>query len=175
MSRKLLLYIAMSLDGYIAKADGNLDFLSKVESSDNEDYGYSNILNRIDTVIWGRKTFDKVLTFGGELPHQNKKVFVISKSRTGTHGHAVYRNDVVQLVQELKKVDGKDIYCDGGGEIVFELLRHKAIDQVIISVIPYLLGDGVPLFKNGRPEQDMKLLQCVSYPSGLVQLWYECK
>jgi dihydrofolate reductase len=174
MSRKLLLYIAMSLDGYIAKADGNLDFLSKVETTD-EDYGYSNILNRTDTIIWGRKTFDKVLTFGSELPHQDKKVFVISKSRTGTHGHAVYRNDVVQLVQELKQDNGKDIYCDGGGEIVFELLRHKMIDQVIISIIPYLLGVGVPLFITGRPEQDLKLRHTVSYPSGLVQLWYDCE
>src|SRR5688572_26562754 len=139
MSRKVLLYIAMSLDGYIAKSDGNLDFLSKVETADHEDYGYGNILDSIDTVIWGRKTFDKVLTFEGELPHQNKKVFVISKTRTGAHGHAVYRNDVVELVQELKQNSGKHIYCDGGGEIVFELLRHKMFDQVIISVIPYLL------------------------------------
>lgn len=166
-----MLYIAMSVDGYIAKHDGNLDFLAKVENPD-EDYGYSNILHQIDTVIWGRKTFDKVLTFGNELPYQDKNVFVISKSRSGTHGHAVYRNDVVELIRELKMKEGLDIYCDGGGEIVFELLRHKMLDRIIISVIPYLLGDGVRLFKDGRPEQDLKLTQTVSFPSGLVQLHY---
>lgn len=172
MSRKVILYIAMSLDGYIAKPDGSLEFLSKVEVPD-EDYGYSDLVNNIDTVIWGRKTFDKVLTFGKELPYQDKNVFVISKTRSGNHGHAVYRNDVVDLIHELKKKEGKDIYCDGGGEVVFELSKHHLIDMIVVSVIPHLLGDGVRLFKNSRPEQNLKFRNCVTYPSGLVQLWYD--
>jgi dihydrofolate reductase len=174
MSRKVILYIAMSLDGYIAKHDGNLDFLAKVEMTD-EDYGYSDLVNNIDTVIWGRKTFDKVLTFGNELPYKDKSVYVISKSKSGNHGHAVYRNDAVELLRELRNKEGKDIYCDGGGEVVFELLKHHLIDTIVISVIPHLLGDGVRLFKDGRPEQNLKFKHCVSYPSGLVQVWYDVK
>ncbi len=72
MSRKLVLYIAMSLDGYIAKKDDSLDFLSMVETP-NEDYGYAEFTNTIDTVIWGRKTFDKVKSFGARYPSCRQK------------------------------------------------------------------------------------------------------
>ncbi|UZR96944.1 dihydrofolate reductase family protein [Chondrinema litorale] len=172
MDRKLILYIAMSLDGYIAKKDSNIDFLSMVEVP-NEDYGYHAFQYQVDTVIWGRKTFDKVLSFGIDIPHKDKNVYVISKSQTGTKEHVVYHNNVVELIKKLKTKEGKDIYCDGGGEIVFELLKNSLIDRLIISVIPHLLGNGIPLFKDGRPEQNIKYKQSISYPSGLVQLWYD--
>ena len=171
MSRQLILYIAMSLDGYIAKEDGNLDFLSVVETP-GEDFGHTDFLQGIDTVIWGRKTFDKVLSFGIGVPYKNKKVYVISKERTGNHEHAVYYNNVASLVQDLKKKKGKNIYCDGGAEIVFELLQQRLFDRLIISVIPHLLGSGVRLFKEGFEEQALQLKRSIAYPSGLVQLWY---
>jgi dihydrofolate reductase len=172
MNRKLVLYIAMSLDGYIAKHDGNIDFLSIVEKP-NEDYGYSEFLQSIDTVIWGRKTLDKVLTFGMGVPHSDKKVYVISKSREGFVEHAEYKADVVGLVKELKQKEGKNIYCDGGAEIVFELMKHKMFDRIIVSVIPHLLGDGVKLFKNQEIETNLEFKKSISFPSGLVQLWYD--
>lgn len=172
MERKLILYIAMSLDGYIAKEDGNIDFLSVVDTP-GEDFGYAEFLKDIDTVIWGRKTFDKVLSLDADYLHRDKNVFVISRTRTGRHEHVVYHNDVVQLISELRQTEGKDIYCDGGAEIVFELLKHKLIDRLIISIIPYLLGDGIRLFKSGFPEQGLKLKMSIPYSSGLVQLWYD--
>jgi dihydrofolate reductase len=171
-NRKVILYIAMSLDGYIAKTDGNIDFLSSVESP-GEDYGYADFTSTIDTVIWGRKTYEKVLSFGVEIPHQDKSVYVISKSKTGEEGHIVFKNDVVKLLKDLQNKAGKDIYCDGGGEIVNEILKHSLFDRIIISVIPHLLGEGISLFKGGRPEQNMKLKKSIIYPSGLVQLWYD--
>lgn len=174
MNRKTILYIAMSLDGFIAKNDDNIDFLSLVETP-NEDFGYSDLLNKIDTVIWGRKTFDKVLSFGNGVPHKDKAVYVISRSRTGKEGHATYKNDVVALIRELQSEPGKDIYCDGGGEIVFELLKHEMFDRIVISVIPHLLGEGIRLFKDGTPEQSLKFKRSITYPSGLVQLWYDVK
>jgi len=172
MNRKLILYIAMSLDGYIAKEDDNIDFLSIVETPD-EDYGYSDILKRVDTVIWGRKTFDKVLSFGEGVPHKDKKVYVISKSKTGNESHAEYCGDVVQLIKSLKNQTGKDIYCDGGGEIVYELLKNRLFDRLIISIIPHLVGSGIRLFKDGNIEQELKFKQSTSYSSGLVQVWYD--
>jgi dihydrofolate reductase len=174
MSRKLILYIAMSLDGYIAKHDGNIDFLSIVERP-KEDYGYSDFLESIDTVIWGRKTLDKVLSFGIGVPHKDKKVFIISNSRQGFIEHAEYKSDLVGLVKELKEQEGKDIYCDGGAEIVFELMKHKLFDRIIVSVIPHLLGDGIKLFKNQEIETDLEFKKSISFPSGLVQLWYNVK
>lgn len=162
----------MSLDGHIAKKDDNIDFLSVVEIP-GEDYGYSDFLKSIDTIIWGRKTFDKVLSFGNGVPHKDKKVFVMSKTKKGTHEHTEYSDNVTDLVKSLKQKEGKDIYCDGGAEIVCELLSSQLFEQIIISVIPHLLGDGIPLFKNKNIEQRLQLKRSISYPSGLVQLWYE--
>ena len=174
MNRKLILYIAMSLDGYIAKRDDNIDFLSIVETP-NEDFGYLDFLQNIDTVIWGRKTFDKVLSFGNGVPHKEKKVYVISATKTGKVEHAEYSNNVVDLVKCLKQEKGNDIYCDGSSEIVFELLNHRLFDRVIVSVIPHLLVDGIRLFKDSNIEQYLQFKRSISYPSGLVQLWYDIK
>lgn len=113
MARKVILYIAMSLDGYIAKKNDNFDFLKSVELP-NEDFGYGEFLETIDTVIWGRRTFDIVLAMSNGILHQNKTVYVISKSRSGSEGHVVYKDDPVKLINDLRKQDGKDIYCDGG-------------------------------------------------------------
>lgn len=172
MNRKLILYIAMSLDGYLATKDDNLDFLSLVETP-NEDYGHADFLQNIDTVIWGRRTFDKVLSFGGGIPYPDKAVYVISQTKTGREGHAAYCLDVVGLVRSLKQEAGKDIYCDGGAEIVCELLRHRLFDRLVVSLIPHLLGDGIRLFKGENVEQYLRFKRSISYPSGLVQLWYD--
>lgn len=172
MTRNLVLYIAMSLDGYIAKHEGNLDFLNIVNTP-GEDFGYANFLNTVDTVIWGRKTFDKVLSFGIDIPHADKQLFVVSKTRTGNHEHAIYHSNVIELVQQLKTGSGKDIYCDGGAEIVTQLLQHQLIDRIIISIIPHLLGSGIRLFGDNLGEQPLKFKRSISYPCGLVQLWYE--
>lgn len=172
MERKVILYIAMSLDGYIAKEDDNIDFLTTVESP-GEDYGYFSFLKDIDTVIWGRKTYDKVLTLSTEFLHKDKKVYVLSRSRSGSDKNVEYFYDVQTLINDLRRREGLDIYCDGGSELVFELLKHSMIDRLIVSVIPYLLGSGIRLFRDGFPEQKLKFRQSITYPSGLVQLWYE--
>lgn len=174
MERKLILFVAMSLDGFIAKNDDNIDFLSVVEIA-GEDYGHADFMKSIDTVIWGRRTFDKVLSMNGELPYSNKKVYVVSRTRSGNHGFAEYHSDAVTLVRELKKQDGKDIYCDGGAQVVSELLKNHLIDRIIVSVIPYLVGTGIRLFKDGLPETEIRLLHSAFFPSGLVQLWYDIK
>ncbi len=172
MERQVMMFIAMSLDGYIAKPDGNIEFLSMVETA-GEDYCYADFLNGIDTIIWGRKTFDKVLSMEGEVPHKNKKVYVISRTRTGKNGHVEYCSDVIQLVKQLKQEKGKNIYCDGGSEIVAIMLKHSLIDRIIVSVIPHLLGNGIRLFREGLPEQVLMFRQSITYPSKLVQLWYD--
>ncbi|WP_186757527.1 dihydrofolate reductase family protein [Echinicola salinicaeni] len=175
MSREVILYIAMSLDGYIATEDDNIDFLSKVDVL-GEDYGYGDFQHQVDTLIWGRKTYDKLLSFGIPFPHKDKKCYVLSKSRTGRNEDIeYYGGDLVELISKLKNEEGKNIYCDGGGEVVFSLLKNKLIDKMIISIIPHLLGAGKRLFNDGRPEQSMDLMKSVSYPSGLVQLWYDMK
>lgn len=173
MVREVILYIAMSLDGYIAGDNESLDFLSTVESP-GEDYGYADFQKNVDTLIWGRKTYDKVLSFGIEFPHKDKKCYVLSKTRQGKDEHVEYYNgEVKDLIDTLRRQEGKHIYCDGGGELVFELLKEGLIDRMGISIIPHLVGNGVRLFKDHRPEQALKLKRSITYPTGLVQLWYE--
>ncbi len=170
--RKLILYIAMSLDGYIAQPDDDLSFLSVVEK-EGEDYGYSEFIQTIDTVILGRKTYDKVLSMGIGFPHADKETYIITRTTRPDEGLLrFYTGDLKMLVTELKVKPGKNIFCDGGAEIVHALLREQLIDEIIVSVIPVLLGDGIRLFKEGRPEQKATLLSSKSFEKGLVQLHY---
>lgn len=100
---------------------------------------------------------------------------MISKSRSGKESHVEYKHDVIELLHDLQKQPGKDIYCDGGSEIVFELLKHSLIDRLIVSIIPHLLGSGIKLFKDGSPEQQLSFKSSITYPKGLAQLWYDKK
>jgi dihydrofolate reductase len=172
--RKVILYIAMSLDGYIAGKDDNIDFLSIVEQ-EGEDYGFASFQQDVDTMIWGRKTYDKLLSFGIEFPHKDKACYVISRNKTGKDENVEFRSDLPTLIDQLKKETGKNIYCDGGGEIVASLLTHSLIDELIISVIPHLVGAGTRLFKDGLPSTSLRFKKSQTYPSGLVQLWYQKK
>ncbi len=172
-NRKVILYIAASLDGYIASANDELRFLSVVRVP-GEDYGYNAFVNTVDTVIIGRKTFDIVQTFPGDFPHKGRKCYVLSKTKTGSDNNAEFYNGAVAtLIAALKKQEGKDIFVDGGAEIVFEMMKHNLIDRYVISIIPYLLGNGIALFKPYRSEQELKLIDSKVFPSGLVQLHYE--
>ena len=173
MERQVILYIAMSLDGYIAKDDDNIDFLSVVDTP-GEDYGYKAFQQEVDTLIWGRKTYDKMLSFGIDFPHKDKKCYVLSRTKIGKDDNVeFFGGDIRDLIAKIRSEEGKHIYCDGGGEVVFELLINNLIDRMIISVIPYLVGSGIRLFKDDRPEQKLKLVRSITFPSGLVQLWYE--
>lgn len=170
---QVTLYIACSLDGYIAKADGDISFLSAVEMP-GEDYGYSQFIQTVDTVIMGRKAYDKVLSFGIDFPHAGKKCYVLSHSRTGSDENVeFFSGDVGELIQSIRSKGGKNIFVDGGAELVHELLKQKLIDKFVISIIPVLLGSGVRLFKEDFPEQKLKLIQAKTFKSGLVQVWYE--
>jgi dihydrofolate reductase len=172
LQRKLILYIAMSLDGYIANTNEAIDFLSIVEKA-GEDYGYYEFIRTIDTIIIGRKTFDKVRSMGFEYPHKDKDVYIISRTpRPGTGNFRYYTENLGELIKRLKGEEGKNIFCDGGAEIVNELLRDNSFDEFIISVIPVMLGSGIPLFKNGRPELKLKLMGSTQFDTGLVQLHY---
>ncbi|MDO8999174.1 MAG: dihydrofolate reductase family protein [Bacteroidota bacterium] len=171
--RKVVLYISMSLDGYIATKDNELDFLSLVVK-EGEDYGYLDFVKTIDTVIIGRKTYDKVIAMGYEYPHRDKDVYIITRTEKPAIGtFKFYTGNLKNLVTKLKQEEGKNIYCDGGAEIANELIKNNLIDEYIISVIPILLGDGIKLFKDGRPEQKLELISTKQYDTGLVQLRYE--
>ena len=170
--RKVVLYIAMSLDGYIATREDDISWLSQVEV-DGEDYGYAKFIDRIDTVIMGRKTYDKVCSFGIEFPHKDKKCYIISRNKKASNEVEYYSGDIKKLIEELKNKAGMDIFVDGGAEVVNEILKENLFDEYIISIIPILLGDGKRLFHDGRPTKELQYVESKSYSSGLVQVHYK--
>lgn len=175
--RKLSLFIATSLDGYIAKPNDDLSFLNLVEK-EGEDYGYKEFTETIDTIIIGRKTYDYVLKEIGASHYDNGKrdVYVITRTERPNVGRTIfYTGNLTELVQRLKSTNGKNIYCDGGAEIINELLKSDLVDEFIISVVPILVGNGTRLFKDGRPEQQLEFISAKSYDTGLAQLHYKRK
>lgn len=172
MTRKTILYIACSIDGYIAKPNDDLQFLSAFEK-EGEDYGYNAFVDSVDTVIMGRRTYDWVMARVAAFPNAHKKTYIISRRKTGTEGNvSFYNGSLSTLVSSLKLQEGKNIFIDGGAEIVNELLKEQLIDDMIVSIIPVLLGDGIRLFKDGRPEQKSELISVQNYDTGLLQLHY---
>lgn len=167
----------MSLDGYIAKPNDDLSFLKLVEK-DGEDYGYAKFTADIDTIIIGRKTYDYVLKEIGASHYDNgqRDVYVITRTERPQIGRTIfYTGNIAELVEKLKSEKGKNIYCDGGAEVINELLKNSLIDEFIISIIPVLLGNGTKLFKDGRPEQILEFVSAKTFETGLVQLYYKKK
>lgn len=170
--RNVYIFIAVSIDGYIAKEDGSIDWLSMVQR-EGEDYGYEEFIQKIDTVIMGRKTYEKILTFE-DFPHKTRRCFVLTRQeREQAPDVTFYNNGIRNLMNELQANQGKDIFIDGGAEVINEMIQENLIDSFIISIIPIFLGNGIKLFRDKRAELKMQLKKSVSYPSGLVQLWYE--
>lgn len=175
--RKLLIFIAASVDGYIAKPNDDLGFLKLVEK-EGEDYGYAEFTDTIDTLIIGRRTYDYVLKEIGSSHYDDgqRDIYVLTRTdRPKTGRTNFYTGNIANLVKRLKSEQGKNIYCDGGAEVIHELLKHDLIDEFTISVIPVLLGDGIRLFKDGRPEQLLEFISAKTFDTGLTQLHYKRK
>ena len=165
----------MSLDGYIAGLNDSLDFLATVEK-EGEDYGYAAFLETVDSIIIGRKSYDKVLSMKISYQYTNKEVYIITRTPKPNEGSFhYYTGGLKELVVKLKyetTLPRLNIYCDGGAEIVNELMKDNLIDEYIISIIPVMLGNGVTLFHDKRPSTKLKLIATKTFESGLVQLRY---
>lgn len=175
--RKLSIFIATSVDGYIAKPNDDLSFLKLVEK-EGEDYGYTQFTETIDTLIIGRKTYDYVVKEIGSSHYDNgdREVYIITRSPRPKVGRTTfYTGNPGDLVRQLKSEEGKNIYCDGGAEVIHELLKQDLIDEMIISIVPVILGNGTRLFKDGRPEMSLELVQTKKFDTGLTQLHYRRK
>jgi dihydrofolate reductase len=171
MGRKAILYIAASLDGYIAAPGDDLSFLSM--AGEGEEYGYEEFMKGIGTIVMGRKTWDWVMTQVPEWPHGDVETIVVTRTaREGSGNLHYYAGDPRTLVRELKAMAGKDIFINGGAEIVNELLKESLIDEFILFVFPVLLGNGVRLWQDGRPEGRLKMIDHRTWPGGVVKLHY---
>ena len=163
----------MSLDGIIALPGDDISWLSIAEK-EGEDYGYAKFMSDVDTLIVGRKSYDKVLSMVGNFPPATSHTcYVITRQQRDSEGNIhFYNNPLSDLIQDLKSKEGKHIYCDGGAEIVQLMMQQKLIDEYIIFVAPILLGDGKRLFKGETALSKLKLLSSTSYDTGMVRLHY---
>lgn len=170
---EVILYIAMSLDGYIAGPKDDLSFLDGYDSYQLPQDAYKNLIESVDTLIMGRKTYSWLMKHADAWPYQGMDTYIISRGEYQDQEKIFFRKDCISLVQSLKKQSGKHIWLVGGSEIIDLLMKEKLIDQYIITLIPKVLGSGIPLFKE---KQEIKLdLVDVKYEKDLLMMTYHPK
>ncbi len=162
--------MAMSLDGFIAGPGGSLGWLEPFEKS-GEDYGFSRFFESVDALVIGRNTYETVLGFEA-WPYGKKRVIVLTRRpASARHGEELSAEEPTALVERLGHEGVGHIYVDGGA-VVRSFLRARLVGELTLSVIPIVLGSGIPLFGNDEPGQALALEGSRSWPSGLVQLRY---
>lgn len=172
MPRKIVLYIAVSLDGYIATKDDSLEWLFNTEG--DGDNGYSEFYETIDTIILGRRTYEWIINKEGDnFPYKNKQCYVFSSTMRGKDKNVVFVNDnVVDFAKNLKQTDGNNIWIVGGGELLHDFVEHRLVDEWIINIAPVIIGDGLPLFKKLNMETRL-ILKGIRRFNQFTELHYE--
>jgi dihydrofolate reductase len=168
--RKVVLGLGISLDGYIARPDGGVDFLFMPR-----DYSMGPFFKSIDTAVMGRKTYEVSLKMGGGSYGPKMAVYVFSRSLPlgDRDGYTFTSREPKALIQELRRRKGKDIWLMGGGELIRDFLKADLVDELYIGVVPVLLGEGIPLFPSGFPQRNFALVENKSYSKGLISLKYK--
>lgn len=171
--RPVILYIATSLDGFIARTNGQFDWLDAVPNPNQLDYGYTEFLATVDTTLMGYNTYQVILDMGGDFPYPDQKNYVFSRSE---RPYAPYVEHVCEdpatFVRQLKQTAGKTIWLIGGGQLNTVLLNAGLIDELIISVAPVVLGSGIPLFGSDAVETSLSLVRSEAFDTGFTQLTY---
>ena len=163
---KIILYLATSADGFIARKNGSVDWLSEFSNS-AEDYGYKEFLDSVGTVVLGNTTYKEF-----KAPYEGKKCIVFSRKNKGKKENITYVNTgVKEFVQSLE--DDENIWLVGGADIAKEFLKNNLVDEYIVTIIPTMLGEGIPLFGENYGEHKLKLLNVKSFDCGVVQLHYQ--
>jgi dihydrofolate reductase len=170
--RKIVLGLGISLDGYIARANGEVDFLFMPK-----DYSMAPFFATIDTYIMGRKTLDAALKMGGGSftgsGGMATYVFSHSKPPGKSDGLTFVNESPAAFVGRLRKRKGKDIWLMGGGELAREFLKADLVDELYIGMVPVLLGEGIPLFPSGFPQRNFALVENKTYSKGMIALKYK--
>jgi dihydrofolate reductase len=181
--RKIILNLAITLDGFIEGPNGELDWLTRDSTIDFADV-LNEILSDKDSIFYGRKSYDKWGNFWPEEEasqklknayHQmhGKQKYVFSRTKTSDGTGAVFINNHIKArVQEIKHRPGKDIWLYGGAELASELINLNLVDEYRLAVHPVVLGDGRPLFQDIAEKQKLSLVEAKGHTSGVVLLTY---
>lgn len=177
MSR-IQLYIATTLDGYIAREDGSLDWLLQLSNPSGTDHGYNEFIGKISTIVMGRKTYETVLGFGIDWPYANCRTIVVTRNKSfsvSTANTSVVHEINKESIEEVKAKAESNIWLVGGGEIITRFLCLSEIDEMILCMIPVILGKGIKLFPNEPAETTFEFISAESYDTGVVNLTYQRK
>jgi dihydrofolate reductase len=171
--KKIKLYIATSIDGYIARNDGDLDWLTEFPNPDKIDYGYQKFFEPVDTIIMGGNTYRSILSMDVLWPYKDKPTYIITHNwvNSGDTIHPI-KEDIIESITKLREEEGKDIWLVGGGKLVTMLLNNEMIDEMIITTIPVILGRGIPLFPDNPKESEWKVANNICYKNGVSQITY---
>ena len=174
--RKIIVMIAVSADGFIARKDGSYDWLDRPSTAG--DYGMAKFFKSIDTIIWGRKTYDMVVQFEKEgkpyptMSGMRHYAFSRKPPKKVLPGFEFVTEPIPKFAKRLRAQKGKDIWMMGGGGIIGSFLDAGAIDEFMIHVIPTLIGEGIPLISPRRRTVELNLLSVKKYSDGVVKLHY---
>ena len=171
--RNVIVHIAASADGYIARADGDLEWLTS-RSAPKGFYGMTAFMRSIDTTLLGRKTYDVSLRMGATFDAWRRTV-VFSRQAPPADAPAgveFVNGAIGQFVSRLREQPGKDIWLMGGGDLIASFLDEDAIDEFVISVVPLFIGDGIPLIARRHRHVPLDLQSVDRFEDGLVQLRY---
>lgn len=168
--RKIILGLAVSLDGFIEGPNGEYDWCFT-----DQDYGLSEFFKRVDTAFIGRKTYEMTHAMhqegGGGLPKLKEYIFSTTLDKV-KEGATLVKGNTKEEVEKIKKAEGKDIWLFGGAEFTSSLMKLKLVDELWLSVHPVLLGSGKPLFGDSKERNHLELLETKAYSTGLVSLKY---
>jgi dihydrofolate reductase len=171
---KNIVFIASSLDGFIAREDGDINWLNRYESNTGDDYGFKKFMDSIDAIVMGRVTYEKALSFPRWL--YTRKVYVLSTTLkeipAGLKDKAALLSmNPVEVVKHLSEKGLFHLYIDGG-KTIQSFLRYDLIDEMIITWVPVLLGSGIPLFGSLNGDIHFSHVKTTPYPNGLVMSHY---
>jgi len=176
--RKIIVYIATSADGFIARGDGSVDWLDS--PNHKGEYGMGGFYKSIDTILWGRKTCDMALEFqkkgvAGSAFDTKVKNYVFTRKvlpSPAPAGVEFVSEPIKAFATRLRKKKGKNIWMMGGASIIASFLDEGEIDDFMIHVIPTFIGEGIPLIAPDRRTVPLKLISCTKFPDGVVKLHY---
>ena len=172
--KKVKLYIAVSIDGYIARPDGDLEWLTGFPNPSKTDYGYKDFFASVNTVIMGNRTYQDILLMDVLWPYKDMETYVVTHHTQETKDNIRFISEnVVETISELRKKDGKDIWLVGGGQLISILLSADLVDEMHITFIPVILGNGIPLFPNSPKESQWSLLENKTFDNRVLQINYQ--
>ena len=172
--RRVIVHIAASADGYIARSDDDLDWLSSRPVPEGF-YGMNAFMKSVDTNLLGRKTYEMSLRLGAKFDSEKVRTIVFSRGAPPTDappGVEFVSGPIGLFVNQLREEPGKDIWLMGGGELIASFLDEGAVDEFVISVVPVFIGDGIPLIARHPRLTQLDLHSVERFDDGLVQLHY---